>query len=82
MSNSGYHVTISAFVPFDPRNPKTVAKQAKALEHLVEGNTIDAAQLGALAPAMVKKVNFMQTMPKHMAEAMKPEDDEPKAAKK
>lgn len=77
MSNSGYHVILSAFVPFDPRNPKTVAKQAKALEHLVEGNTIDATQLGDLAPVLVKKVAFMQTMPKHISEALK-DDSAPK----
>lgn len=71
MSKSGYHVLLSVFVPFDPSNRKDIAKQAKALEPLDEGNVLDAAALSAIGPAVVKKTSFMTTMPKHMVEAMK-----------
>lgn len=83
MSKSGYHVVVSAFVPFDPKDLKNIAEQMKALEHLEEGHVIDSPQLTALGYAVVKKVTFMQTIPKHMAEAisLSKDDAEPQADK-
>lgn len=70
MSNkqSGYHVTIEAFVPFDPKNMKDVADKAPSLALIQDGEGVSSVTLGLFSLCRVKGSRFMGQMPKHMEE--------------